>query len=65
MQDNIPKKASSNQHASLAYELWSKLQDLTKEKEFEINGETLDIPSVVATSRYIVFYMDIIEIQHN
>lgn len=40
-------------HSLLVYELFKKFQDITRNGNVNVNGESLDIPTVVAVSRYI------------
>ena len=37
-------------HSSLAYDLFTRLQDITRNGNVRVNGENLDIPTVVAVS---------------
>lgn len=43
-------------HSLLVYNLFKKLQDITRDGTVRVNGESLDIPTVVAVSKYYSFY---------
>lgn len=42
-------------HSLLVYDLFKKLQDITRDGNVKVNGESLDIPTVVAVSKYNLF----------
>lgn len=39
-------------HGLTVYKTWKKLQSIVQAREFEIDGRSLDVPSVVAVSRW-------------
>lgn len=41
-------------HSLTVYKAWKKLQSLVQAVEFEIDGNSLDVPSVVAVSRCLL-----------
>ena len=41
-------------HAALVYTQWSKVQSLRERKKIEIDGQSLEIPSVVAVARQVI-----------
>jgi hypothetical protein len=52
MEGCVTNGNSSSQHTALVHGLWKKLRSVSDEKYFDINGESLDIPTVVAVARY-------------
>lgn len=41
---------TASAHSSLTHQIYARLQDLRREENVEIDGESLDIPTVVAVS---------------
>lgn len=49
-----PALSSDAVHAALVYAQWSKVQSLRERKKIEIDGQSLEIPSVVAVARQVI-----------
>ena len=51
-------------YSELVYETYEKLREIRSANHIIIDGETLDIPSVVAVSRYILLVSHRYTVEH-